>query len=80
MIGGTKGEKIKVNKSELLSILETNRCKHRQIFEMSVEEEVFLSEQDFRCYDDWDGKQKFLASSRSYSARAASLLDDMERG
>ena len=124
-------EKIKVNKTELLSILETNRSKHRQIFEeacdgyqkavikeleaqlkrakegirrstlisipapvdqtkeydlaiamlkKSVEEEVFLSEQDFRCYDDWDGKQKFLASSRSYSAGAASLLDDMERG
>ena len=125
-------EKIKVNKTELLSILESNRSKHRQIFEeacdgyqkavikeleaqlkrakegirrsmfinisapvdqtkeydraiamlkMSVEQEVFLSEQDFRCYvlDDWDWKQKFLTSSRDYSARAASLLDDMEK-
>ena len=94
-------EKIKVNKTELLSILESNRSKHRQIFEeacdgyqkavikeleaqlkrakegirrsmfinipapvdqtkeydravamlkMSVEQEVFLSEQDFRSY------------------------------
>ena len=33
MIGGTNVEKIKVNKTELLSILETNRSKHRQIFE-----------------------------------------------
>ena len=99
--GRNRAEKIKVNKTELLSILESNRSKHRQIFEeacdgyqravikeleaqlkrakegirrsmfinipapvdqtkeydraiamlkMSVEQEVFLSEQDFRCY------------------------------
>lgn len=124
-------ERIKVNKTELLSILESNRSKHRQIFEeacdgyqrtvikeleaqlkrakegirrsmlinipapvdqtreydraiamlkMSVEAEVFLSEQDFRSFvlDDWEWKQKFLTSSRSYSARAASLLNEME--
>ena len=124
-------EKIKVNKTKLLSILESNRAKHRQIFEeacdgyqkavikeleaqlkrakegirrsmlisipapvdqtkeydraiamlkMSVEEDVLLSEQDFRCYvlDDWEWKQKFLTSSRSYSARAASLMEQME--
>lgn len=122
-------ERVKVNKAELLKILETNRGKHRQIFEeacdgyqkavvrelesqlkrakegirrsivisipapidqtreydraiammkMSVEAEVLLTELDFRCYvlDDWDWKQKFLTSSRAYSQRAASLLND----
>ena len=51
------------------------------MLKMSVDEEVFLSEQDFRGYvlDDWDWKQKFLTSSRGYSARAASLLNDRER-
>ena len=117
-------ESIRVNKAELLTTLEANRAKHRQIFEeacdgyqkavikeleaqlkrakegirqtmlisipapidqtkeydravamlkMSVDKEVLLSELDFRCYvlDDWDWKQRFLASSRAYSRTAA---------
>ena len=45
------------------------------MLKMSVDTEVLLSEQDFRCFvlDDWDWKQKFLTSSRDYSVRAASI-------
>ena len=108
-------EKIKVNKTELLSILESNRSKHRQIFEAAcdgyqkavikeleaqlkrakegIRRSMFINipapvdqtkrvrpgGRDSYVLDDWDWKQKFLTSSRDYSARAASLLDDMER-
>ncbi|HEX8797159.1 MAG TPA: hypothetical protein VF772_01040, partial [Terriglobales bacterium] len=37
-MGGIQVEKIKVNKTELLSILESNRSKHRQIFEESCDD------------------------------------------
>ena len=125
-------ERIRVNKGELLTTLETNKAKHRQIFEeacdgyqkaviqelekqlkrakegirrsmivnipapidqtkeydraiamlkMSVDTEVLLSEQDFRCFvlDDWDWKQKFLTSSRDYPVRAASILESFDK-
>jgi hypothetical protein len=43
---------------------------------MSVDNEVMLSERDFQCYvlDDWSWKQDFLKSSSLYSQTAARAL------
>lgn len=50
------------------------------MLKMSIDQEVLLSEQDFSCYvlDDWAWKQQFLTSSRPYSTRAASLMDETQ--
>ena len=46
------------------------------MLKMSVDDHTLLSERDFQCYvlDDWDWKQKFLASNSAYSRRAQMAL------
>jgi len=46
------------------------------MLKMSVDDHTLLSERDFQCYvlDDWDWKQKFLASNSACSQRAAIAL------
>lgn len=47
------------------------------MIEMSVDEEITLSEADFASYvqDDWRWKQQFLASNSTYSLSAAAALN-----
>lgn len=49
------------------------------MLQMSVDDQVTLSAQDFESYvmDRWAWKKQFLASNKSYSVTAA-LLDDTE--
>lgn len=49
-----------------------------RMIEMSVEEEIALSEKDFRMYvmDDWSWKAQFASSARGYLARSA-LADSL---
>ena len=46
------------------------------MLEMSLEDEVELNEQDYKCYvmDDWTWKHQFLTSNPFYSGKAASTL------
>lgn len=50
------------------------------MLEMSIDDEISLSESDFRNYvmDDWNWKHQFLSSNAMYSGSAASSLDSME--
>ncbi len=43
--------------------------------DMSVEEEIVLSHEHFRCYilDNWHWRDQFIASNSSYSAKAAAM-------
>ena len=47
-----------------------------KMLEMSIDDEIKLSEQDFRAYvmDDWSWKEQFLFSNSAYSNTAMSLL------
>lgn len=53
-----------------------------KMLEMSVEDEVSLSELDFSNYvlDDWQWKRNFLSSNRAYSTTAALLAGQMGEG
>ena len=46
------------------------------MLEMSLEDDILLAENDFKCYvlDDWSWKQKFLASNSTYSKMAGDQL------
>ncbi len=43
--------------------------------EMSVDDEITLSHENFRCYilDKWHWRDQFIASNRGYSAKAAAM-------
>ena len=46
------------------------------MLEMSLEDDILLAENDFKCYvmDDWSWKQQFLASNSTYSKMAGDQL------
>ncbi len=49
-----------------------------EMFEMTEDDEVILEEGDFQAYirNEWNWQHGFLVSNSTYSAFAASLIDD----
>lgn len=46
-----------------------------EMLEMSVDDKIEITEQDFRCYvkDEWNWKGQFLSSNAAYSAKALTI-------
>jgi hypothetical protein len=52
-----------------------------KMLELSVDDEIVLSQSDFAAYvmDDWQWKREFITSNAGYSVTAAASLGDFER-